>query len=50
MAGCFDECFARFYLVPLSNGTYTLQLHGQDEIFIAMDLTIQCVVTKSGIP
>ena len=37
-------------LVPLSNGTYTLQLHGQDEISIGMELGIQCVVMASGSP
>ena len=34
----------------MSNDTYTLQLHGQDEISIGMELSIQCVVMESGNP
>ena len=32
----------------MSNTTYTLQVYGQDEISIGMNLTIQCMVMKLG--
>ena len=48
LAEHFNEHFAMLCLVPLSNGTYSLQLHGQDKTFIGMELGIQCVVMESG--
>ena len=32
----------------MPNTTYTLQLYGQDEISIGMNLSIQCMVMASG--
>ena len=38
------------YIVLLSNTTYMLQVYGQDEISIGMNLTIQCMVMELGSP
>ena len=38
------------YIALLSNTTYTLQVYGQDEISIGMNLTIQCMVMELGSP
>ena len=34
----------------MSNTTYTLQVYGQDEISIGMNLTIRCMVMELGSP
>ena len=35
-------------VASLPNTTYTLQLHGQDEVPVGMNLTIQCMIKESG--
>ena len=39
-----------FSIVSLPNTTYSLQLHGPDEISVGMNLIIQCMIMESGIP
>ena len=36
-------------VVHLPNTTYTLQINGQDEVPIGMDLAIQCMIMESGV-
>ena len=40
----------QFFVVSLPITTYTLQLHGQREIPVGMNLTIHCMVMASGSP
>jgi len=39
-----------YFIVPLPDTVYTLQLYGEDKISIGVNLTIRCIIEESGNP